>query len=63
MLKLRCKLGETLAIGDKVKVTVVHIEGNQVKLGTAAPQDITIHREEIHKKIQEEKKSRKLRVS
>lgn len=57
MLILRCELGEALAIGDRVKITVVNIEDNQVKLATDAPKDIA-----IHKKIQEEKKSRKFKV-
>ncbi len=54
MLILTRKVGESVAIGDDIQVSVVEIKGNQVKLGIKAPRDVTVHREEIYLKIQEE---------
>jgi carbon storage regulator len=59
MLVLSRRLEETLMIGDDVKVTILGISGNQVRLGIAAPKDVSVHREEIYKKVQAEKKRSK----
>lgn len=56
MLILTRKLGESITIGDEIKVTVVDCQGKQVKLGIIAPKHIKVHREEIFEKIQEENK-------
>jgi carbon storage regulator len=48
MLVLSRKEGERLVIGDRIIVTVVHVEGGRVKLGVEAPREIGIWREEIH---------------
>ena len=47
MLVLSRRLGETLLIGKNIKVTVLGISGNQVRIGIAAPDDVPILREEI----------------
>ena len=54
MLILTRKLGESITIGDNVKVTVLGIYGRQVRLGVEAPANIIVHREEVYLKIQEE---------
>jgi carbon storage regulator len=54
LLILTRKVGESVAIGDDIQVSVVEIKGTQVKLGIRAPKDVTVHREEIYLKIQEE---------
>ncbi len=59
MLILTRRLGESITIGDNIKVTVLAIHGHQVKLGVVAPQEIMVHREEIYLKIQEENKKKK----
>lgn len=56
MLILTRKLGESVTIGDDIKITVLGVRGRQVRLGIIAPQKVTIHREEIYFKIQEENK-------
>ncbi|MEA2063951.1 MAG: carbon storage regulator CsrA [Gemmatimonadota bacterium] len=54
MLILTRKQGESIAIGDDIQVTVVEIQGKQVKLGVKAPREIAVHRQEIYEKIQAE---------
>lgn len=54
MLVLTRKIDESIIIGDNVKITVVEVRGDQVKIGITAPRDIAVHREEIYKEIQEE---------
>ena len=47
MLVLTRKIGESLIIDDQITVTVMSIQGNQVRLGIDAPRDVDIYREEI----------------
>jgi len=54
VLILTRKLGESITIGDDIKVTVLGIYGRQVRLGIEAPLKVVVHREEIYVKIQNE---------
>lgn len=47
MLVLTRRLGETLVIGDNIKVRVLGISGGQVRIGIEAPQEVSVQREEI----------------
>jgi carbon storage regulator len=54
MLVLTRKMGEAISIGDTIKIKIVEIKGNQVRLGIDAPVDLRILREEIYAKVQSE---------
>ena len=54
MLILTRKPGESLYIGDAVKITIVEIKGNQIRVGIDAPRELRIYREEIYLQIQAE---------
>ena len=51
MLILTRKLGESIAIGDQIKVILIEIQGKHVKIGVNAPKDVPIHRQEIYERI------------
>ncbi|MGE5507756.1 MAG: carbon storage regulator CsrA [Chitinophagales bacterium] len=54
MLVLTRKIDESIIIGDDIRITVVEVRHDQVKLGITAPRDIPVHREEVYREIQEE---------
>ena len=47
MLVLSRKLGQRFQVGPDIQVTIVKIDRNSVRIGIEAPDDVTIHREEI----------------
>jgi carbon storage regulator len=53
VLILTRKSGESIAIGDKIRVRVLDIRGRQVRLGIVAPDETPVHREEVYNRIQE----------
>lgn len=55
MLVLTRKPGETLLIGDDVKVVVLGVRGNLVRVGIDAPKSVPVHRQEVYARIQREK--------
>lgn len=57
MLILTRRISESIIIGDDVKITVLGVKGNQVRLGIDAPKHLPVHREEIYERIQHEKKT------
>lgn len=57
MLILTRRIGETIAIGDDINLTVLGVKGLQVRLGVKAPADVGVHREEIFQRIQAEKQA------
>lgn len=54
MLVLSRKRDEKIIIGDDIKITVVDIKGDRVRLGIDAPRSVTVHRDEIYEAIQRE---------
>ncbi len=53
MLILTRRVNESLIIGDDICVTVVGINGSQVRLGVNAPKEVAVHREEVFNRIQQ----------
>lgn len=51
MLVLTRRLGEAITIGDDIKIIIVEVDNNQVKLGVEAPREIEIYREELYEKV------------
>jgi carbon storage regulator len=51
MLILTRRTGETIIIDGDIEVTILSIKGNQISLGIVAPDDVSIHREEVCEKI------------
>jgi carbon storage regulator len=54
MLVLSRKRGERIVIGPNIKLTVVDIRGNKVRLALDAPRNVSIHRQEVYRRIQDE---------
>ena len=52
MLVLSRKLNQAIMIGDDVRIVVVSVDRDQVKLGIEAPRAIAVHRSEIYDEIQ-----------
>jgi len=51
MLVLSRKAGESLIIGDAVRVKILDVQGQQVRVGIEAPREIAIVREELHREV------------
>lgn len=51
MLVLTLENGASLMLGDEVTVTVLAIEGKDVRFGTEAPKSIPVHRKELYQRI------------
>ncbi len=54
MLVLSRQRDESIFIGDNIKITVVDIRGDKVRLGIEAPSEIPVHRQEVYEAIQRE---------
>ncbi|MBX9974391.1 carbon storage regulator CsrA [Cytobacillus firmus] len=57
MLVLTRRLKESIMVGDNIEISILSIEGDQVKLGISAPKNVDIHRKEIYLSIQQENSS------
>ena len=54
MLVLSRKLNEVIYISDDIKIVVIEIRGDKVRLGIDAPRDVTVHRKEVYDVIKRE---------
>lgn len=54
MLILTRRIGESVYIGDDIRMTILGVRGNQVRIGINAPKDVPVHREEIYHRIKNE---------
>ena len=51
MLILTRRLGETILVGDDIRITIAGVNGHQVRLAIDAPRDVPVHREEVYDRI------------
>ncbi|MGJ9457623.1 carbon storage regulator CsrA [Oceanobacillus sp. CF4.6] len=54
MLVLSRKRNEAIQVGEDIEITVLAIEGDQIKLGISAPKSVDIYRKEIYVDIQQQ---------
>jgi carbon storage regulator len=54
VLVLTRKLGESIVIGNNVRVTVLEMQGKQIRLGIDAPPEVSVHRGEVYERIEAE---------
>ena len=54
MLILTRRPGESLYVGDNIRITVLSLQGKQIKLGLEVPGDMTVYREEVYARVKEE---------
>jgi carbon storage regulator len=57
MLILTRRAGETLYIGNDVEVTVMAVNGSQVRIGIKAPRDVAVDRQEIAERKRRERET------
>ncbi|WP_010681192.1 carbon storage regulator CsrA [Acetivibrio cellulolyticus] len=56
MLVLTRKRNETIVLNDNIEITIVDVQGDQVRIGINAPKSVSIYRKEIFLEIQAENK-------
>ena len=54
MLVLTRKKGQALMIGNDIELSIIDIQGDQVRIGINAPRSVPIHRKEIYEEIKKE---------
>jgi|SoiMethySBSTD1v2_1073268.scaffolds.fasta_scaffold124702_2 carbon storage regulator len=50
MLVLSRRIGEEIVINDNIRVTVVAVKGDRVRLGIVAPRDVAVDRSEVRER-------------
>jgi carbon storage regulator len=56
MLMLTRRPGESIHLGDNIKITVLSVKGKQIKLGLDVPDDVPVYREELYIKVKQQNK-------
>ncbi len=54
MLILTRKSGEGIRIGEDIRIVIVEVKGNHVRISIEAPKDMQVHRDEVYEKIRQE---------
>ena len=54
MLILTRRPGESLHVGDNIKITILAVQGKQIKIGLDVPEDIPVYREEVYLRVLEQ---------
>lgn len=55
MLVMTRRIGEKIMIGSNITLTILGVQGHQVRIDVDAPRDVAVHREEIYRRIQMER--------
>ena len=55
MLIMTRRIGERIVIGSNITLTILSVQGNQVRVGVDAPREVGVHREEIYRRIEHER--------
>ncbi len=56
MLVLTRKKDQSIIVNENIEITILEVQGDQVRIGISAPRDISIHRKEVFLQISEENK-------
>jgi carbon storage regulator len=48
MLVLSRRIGEEIVIGNDIRVTIVAVKGDRVRIGVSAPDHVSVDRAEVH---------------
>jgi carbon storage regulator len=51
MLIMTRRTGEKIMIGSNITITILDVQGNQIRVGVDAPREVTVHREEVYRRI------------
>ncbi len=54
MLILTRRPGESIHLGDDIKITVLGVQGKQIKIGLEVPDDVQVYREEVYLRVLEQ---------
>jgi carbon storage regulator len=54
MLILTRRTGQSLYLGENIRIAVLGIQGKQVKIGLTLPEDMTVYRDEVYQRVMEE---------
>lgn len=52
MLVMTRRIGEKIVIGSNITLTILGVQGNQVRIGVDAPRQVAVHREELYRRIE-----------
>ena len=63
MLVLSRLIGQVVMINDDITVTILKINGSQVKLGITAPKSVAVHRKETYERLQKQGQGQKVRAT
>lgn len=57
MLVLTRKKGQSINVGDDIRIIILKVTGDSVRLGIEAPRAVAVYRSEIYRAIQEENRA------
>ncbi len=60
MLVLSRKKDESIMVGDDIKIIIIRIDGDKVRLGITAPREVPVHRQEVYEIIKKKEKEKEL---